>query len=65
MKLPHFKISPMSKDTNFIGQPIFGQLLSFLDKGFVKQVSKELDADKYVKKFTSYKHVVVMLFAVF
>lgn len=55
----------MSKDTNFIGQPIFGQLLNFLDKGFIKRASKELEADKYVKKFTSYKHVVVMLFAVF
>jgi hypothetical protein len=55
----------MSKDTNFIGQPIFGQLLNYLDKGFIKRASKELEADKYVKKFTSYKHVVVMLFAVF
>jgi hypothetical protein len=55
----------MGKDTNFIGQPIFGQLLSFLDKSQIKRASKELDADRYVKKFTSYKHVVVMLFAVF
>ena len=55
----------MGKDTNFIGQPIFGQLLNFLDKGFIKRTSKELEADKYVKKFTSYKHVVVMLFTVF
>ena len=55
----------MSKDTNFIGQPIFGQLLSFLDKGFIKRASKELEADRYVKKFTSYKHLVVMLFATF
>lgn len=55
----------MGKDTNFIGQPIFGQLISFLDKGHIKRASKELEADKYVKKFTSYKHVVVMLFTVF
>lgn len=55
----------MGKDTHFTGQPIFGQLLSFLDKGFINRASKELEADKYVKKFTSYKHVVVMLFAVF
>ncbi len=55
----------MSKDTNFTGQPIFGQMLSYLDKGLIKRASKELEADKYVKKFTSYKHVVVMLFAVF
>ena len=55
----------MSKDTNFIGQPIFGQLLSFLDKGFIKRASKELEADRYVKKFTSYKYLVIMLFATF
>ena len=55
----------MGKDTNFIGKPIFGQLLNFLDKGHIKRVSRELEADKYVKRFTSYKHVVVMLFAVF
>ncbi len=55
----------MSKDTNFIGQPIFGQLLNFLDKGAIKKASKELDADRYVKKFTSHKHVIVMLFTVF
>ncbi len=27
----------MGKDTNFIGQPILGQLLSFLDKGKNKE----------------------------
>lgn len=55
----------MGKDTNFIGQPIFGQLLIFLDKGFIRKTSEKLEADKYVKKFTGYKHIVVMLFAVF
>lgn len=55
----------MSKDTIFIGQPIFVQLLNFIDKGVIKKASKELGADKYVKKFSSHKHVIVMLFAVF
>ena len=55
----------MSKDTNFIRQQKFGQLLSFHDKGLIKRASKELEADRYVKKFTSYKHLVVMLFATF
>lgn len=55
----------MGNDTNFIGQTIFGQLLIFLDKGFIRKTSEKLDADKYVKKFTGYKHIVVMLFAVF
>ncbi len=55
----------MGKDKNFSGQPIFTQLLNFLDKSNVKKFSKELDADRYVKKFTSYNHVVVMLFVAF
>jgi hypothetical protein len=53
----------MGKSTNFSGQPIFTQLLSFLDKSKISKSSKALGADKYVKRFTSYKHVVVMLFA--
>lgn len=55
----------MGKDKNFTGQPIFTQLLNFLDKSNIKKFSKELDADRYVKRFTSYKHVVVMLFVAF
>jgi hypothetical protein len=55
----------MGKDKNFSGQPIFTQLLSFLYKSNIKRFSKELKADMYVKKFTSYKHVVVMLFVAF
>lgn len=52
----------MGKSTNFSGQPIFTQLLNFLDKSKISKASKALGADKYVKRFTSYKHVVVMLF---
>ena len=55
----------MGKDKNFSGQPIFTQLLSFLNKSNIKRFSKELKADRYVKKFTSYKHVVVMLFVAY
>ncbi|NLT03833.1 MAG: IS4 family transposase [Bacteroidales bacterium] len=55
----------MGKSTNFSGQPIFTQLLNFLDKSKISKSSKALGADKYVKRFTSYKHVVVMLFAAF
>lgn len=55
----------MGKSTNFSGQPIFTQLLNFLDKSRISKASKVLGADKYVKRFTSYKHVVVMLFAAF
>lgn len=55
----------MGKDKNFSGQPIFTQILKFVDKSNIKKFSKELEADRYVKKFTSYTHVVVMLFVAF
>jgi len=54
----------MSKNTNFTGQPIFNQLLSFLDKGSIKKIGIDNQAERYVKKFTTYHHVVVMLFVV-
>lgn len=52
----------MGKSTNFSGQPILNQLLFFLDKGQIKKISKNHEGDRYVKKFTTYNHVVVMLF---
>jgi len=52
----------MGKSTNFSGQPIFNQLLKFIDKSEVKKIAKKHGAERYVKKFTTYNHVVVMLF---
>ena len=52
----------MGKSTNFNGQPILNQLLMFLDKGQIRKISKANGGDRYVKKFTTYNHVVVMLF---
>src|SRR5690554_192760 len=53
----------MGKSTNFSGQPIFNQLLSFIDKSEIRKIAKQHNAERYVKKFTTYHHVVVMLFA--
>ena len=53
----------MGKSRNFSGQPIFNQLLNFIDKGEIKQIAQKHDAERYVKKFSSYHHLVVMLFA--
>ena len=52
----------MSKSTNFTGQPIFGQLINFLDRSRISKISRKNEADRYTKKFTSYKHLIVMLF---
>jgi hypothetical protein len=56
------KKKDMGKSTNFSGQPIFNQLLKFIDKSEIRKIAKKHDAERYVKKFTTYHHVVVMLF---
>ena len=55
----------MGKSKNFSGQPIFNQLLKFIDKSEIRKIAKQHDAERYVKKFTTYHHLVVMLFVAF
>lgn len=55
----------MSKTTNFNGQPIFNQLIKFIDKSEIRKIAKEHGSERYVKKFTTYNHVIVMLFVAF
>jgi hypothetical protein len=54
----------MSKSTNFIGQPILKQLLFFIEGVNIKKIAKQHDAERYVKKFDTRKHLIVMLFGV-
>jgi hypothetical protein len=39
----------MGKNMNFSGQPIFNQLLNFIDKNEIKQIAKKHEAERYVK----------------
>lgn len=55
----------MSKNTNFTGQPILKQLLMYLDRADIRKISAKHHADRYVKKFTTHNHLVVMLFIAF
>lgn len=55
----------MSKSTFFTGQPVFNQLLKYVPRILINQVSKEYKTDHYSKHFDSYHHLVAMLFAVF
>jgi hypothetical protein len=55
----------MGKSKNFSGQPIFNQLIKFIDKGKIRKIAKQHQAERYVKKFSTYNHVVVMLFVAF
>ena len=55
----------MAKDALFTGQPIFSQLLSFLNRGRIASLTSKFQADRYYKKFRTYDHLVTMLYATF
>lgn len=54
----------MSKSNFFTGQPIFNQLLSLIPRHLVKKPVVALSADRYCKHFTTYDHLVTMLYAI-
>jgi len=55
----------MSKSIFFTGQPIFSQVLNFIPRSRVDEISRQNLADRYCKKFSTYDHLVSMLYAVF
>ena len=54
----------MSKSTHFIGQPLLGQLLSFIDPADVLHISKKHGGEHYVKYFDAWHHLVTMHYAI-
>ena len=54
----------MNKGTHFIGQPMYGQLISLLDKSKILRFSRENGGERYVKHFDAWQHLVIMLYAV-
>ena len=54
----------MSKSKFFTGQPIFSQLLKFIPRHIVVKAARENGADRYCKRFSSYDHVVTILYAI-
>lgn len=54
----------MNKSKNFSGQPIIKQVLKFLDTKDIYRTAKKHNSDRYTKKFTTYEHLVTMIFAV-
>jgi hypothetical protein len=55
----------MNKTTNLTGQPIFAQILSMIKRGQIQTIARKLGTDRYYKKFTTYKHLVTMLYLSF
>lgn len=54
----------MGKDTHFIGQPVYVQLLNLVDREKIRKISLRGGHDRYVKKLDGYTHFVAFLFAV-
>lgn len=50
---------------NFTGQLVLSQLLIFIDKSEIVRIGEIEGSDKYIKKFDSYTHFVILLFVVF
>jgi hypothetical protein len=55
----------MPKSTFFTGQPILGQLLSFIPRSKVDQLAVKYHSNRYCKRFKAYDHLVTMLFSSF
>ena len=47
------------------GQPVYSQVIKLLDKAKIQQISLEtLGSERYVKRLTGWKHLIIMLFGV-
>lgn len=55
----------MNKSSFFNGQPIFAQLLKFIPRDTVSRIAHNSMADYYCKRFSTYEHLVTMLYAIF
>jgi Transposase DDE domain/Domain of unknown function (DUF4372) len=55
----------MNKSTFFSGQPIFTQLLKFIPKRLVTLKAIQHKADRYAKRFSTYEHLVTLLYSIF
>ena len=57
--------SSMSKSTLFYRQLVYSQVIKLLDKAKIQQISQEtLGSERYVKRLTGWKHLIIMLFGV-
>lgn len=62
--LPQNKLITMGKSTHFIGQPLYSQVIKLLDKKKILEISRKNGGERYIKRFDSWTHLVVMLYGV-
>jgi len=53
----------MNNSTNFSGNSVFGQLISLISKHQVQRAVNKYHSDKFTKRFSTWEHLVSMLFA--
>jgi hypothetical protein len=53
----------MNNSTNFSGNSVFGQLISLIPKHQVQRAVNKYQSDKFTKRFSTWEHLVSMLFA--
>lgn len=53
----------MNNSTNFSGNSFFGQLISLISKSIVQSAVNKYHSDKFTKRFSTWDHLVSMLFA--
>lgn len=58
-------MSSKDKEKNFVGQPIFKQLIDFLPKNKFELLAQNHKTDRYYKAFPAWTQLVTMLFGVF
>ncbi len=52
------------KEINFVGQPIFKQIINLVDKVNISTIIKAHDSDRYYKAFKTRTHLIAMLFGI-
>ena len=50
----------MGKSTHFSGQPLYSQIIKLLDKSEILRISSEQGAERYVKSFDAWTHLLVI-----
>ena len=55
----------MNKSTDYVGQPVFSQLLSLIDESIIKQTIAEHKANHCYKRLFLWDHLVSMLYGIF
>src|SRR5210317_750409 len=52
------------KEMNFVGQPIFKQIIDLVEKVNISSIIKVHESDRYYKAFKSKTHLITMLFGI-